>query len=536
MLKADLTNAAAVESAMDWETFAEAIADLVVRVSRSGVILYASQAARNFGYAPEELVGLTAADLIHPDDLHAFRANTAALFSSARLPAKVRREHRFRRADGTWVWLRGNPSRLAAGEGRPVEVLNILRDVTREVTTAQAARAQLAAALAAAEQAAAAKSEFLSNISHEIRTPLTSVIGFSGLLAERDDLDEAARRYVARIGGAGRALLAIVNDVLDFSKLEAGQMTFQPRPAAAIHAAREVLELFALQAADKGLALHFEAAPDTPEHVVVDADRLRQILINLVGNAVKFTDQGAVALRLGYDAAAGALIAEVADSGPGIAADQRKKLFQKFSQVDGSTTRSKGGAGLGLAISHGLAAAMGGRLTVKSRVGRGSTFRLELPAEPAEVTPPPAAGDWNDEVFLGLRLLIVDDNDNNRELARAILEQFGVEVSEAASGAEAVRLAGALPFDAILMDMRMPGMDGRAALAAIRKASGPNQAVPILAFSADNIGDAPDMDDLREFQGQVTKPIVPSAMLAAISQAVSKDSACAGEGDDAAAA
>ena len=535
-MTADLTNGAAPEPAMGWEAFAEAIADLVVRVSLSGVILYASQAARTFGYAPEELVGRIGSDLIHPEDLDAFRANTAALFSGVKLSAKVRREHRFRRKDGTWVWLRGNPSLLPTGEGRPVEILNIFRDVTREVTTAQASRARLVAALAEAERAAAVKSEFLANMSHEIRTPLTAVIGFAGLLAERDDLDESARRYVGRIGGAGRALLAIVNDVLDFSKLEAGEMSFSPRPACAIAAAREVLEIFALPAADKGISLQFEAAAEVPEHVVIDADRLRQILINLVGNAVKFADHGGVTLRLGYDAGAGVLAAEVADTGPGIAADQRKKLFQQFSQVDGSTTRTKGGTGLGLAIAHGLAVAMGGRLTVKSRVGRGSTFRLELPAAPCAVTPVACAGDWSEDVFAGLRLLIVDDNDNNRELARAILEQFGVEVTEAASGYDALRVAQRLPFDVILMDMRMPGMDGRAALAAIRRTPGPNQAMPILAFSADNIGDAPDMDDLSDFQGRVTKPIVPSAMLAAISNAVGQDAECRVESDDAAAA
>ncbi|MDB5423114.1 MAG: sensor histidine kinase/response regulator [Phenylobacterium sp.] len=527
---------AGVDPAMSWEAFADAIPDLVVRADRSGTILYASQAARTLGYEPDELVGRNTADFIHPEDLATFQANTAAVFTGTPLARTVRREHRFRRKDGAWAWLRGNPSILPAGEGRPVEVLNIFRDVTREVTTAQASRRRLQAALDEAEQAAAVKAEFLANMSHEIRTPLTAVIGFAGLLAERTDLDETAGRYVARIGGAGRALLAIVNDILDFTKLEAGQMSFQPRPASAIAAAREVLEVFALEAADKAIALHFEAAPEVPDHVSIDADRLRQILLSLVGNAVKFTARGAVTARLAYDPKTWLLSVDVADTGPGIAASQRKKLFQQFSQIDGSSTRTKGGTGLGLAIAHGLAAAMGGRLTVTSRVGRGSTFRLELPAQPAEVAPAAAAGDVALEVFLGLRVLVVDDNANNRELARAILEQFGVEVSEAANGAEALRLAQRAPLDVILMDMRMPGMDGRAALAAIRATPGPNQDMPILAFSADNIGDAPDMADLSEFQGRVIKPIVPSAMLAAIAGAVGDDPAFAMEGEDAAAA
>ena len=521
---------------LTWQAFADAIPDLVVRIDGSGTIVYASSAAHTLGYEPADLVGRKVAEFVHPEDLASHQTIAAALFSGTPAPATVRREHRFHRKAGGWVWLRGNPSILPHVEGEPVEVLNILRDVTREVTTAQAGRRKLQQALEKAEQATVAKSQFLSNMSHEIRTPLTAVIGFAGLLAERDNLDEDAARYVGRIGGAGRSLLAIVNDVLDFAKLEAGQMTFQPRPASAIAAAREVLELYALQAAEKSVDLRFEAAADVPEFVTIDADRLRQILLGLLGNAVKFTARGGVTLRLGYDPRDATLFAEVVDTGPGIAATQRETLFQHFTQGDSSSTRAKGGAGLGLAIAHGLATGMGGRLTVRSRLGRGATFRLELPAAPAELLAMPAAGDLALDVFLGLRALVVDDNDNNRELARAILEQFGVEVTEAPNGLEAIDLAGRAPFDVILMDMRMPGLDGRATLAAIRERPGPNRDMPILAFSADNIGDAPDMADLDEFQGRVIKPIEPSAMLAAIAQAVGADSAFMMEDADAAAA
>jgi PAS domain S-box-containing protein len=521
---------------LTWQAFADAIPDLVLCIDKSGRVVYASSAARTLGYEPTDLVGRTIAEFVHLDDLASHQTIAAAAFSGTSAPASVRREHRYRRKDGDWAWLRGNPTILPRAEGEPIEILEILRDVTREVTTAQAGRRKLQAALEQAEQAAVAKSQFLSNMSHEIRTPLTAVIGFAGLLAERDDLDGEAARYVARIGGAGRSLLAIVNDVLDFARLEAGQMTFRPRPACAVAAAREVLELYVLEAAEKSIALSFEAAPEIPDHVMIDADRLRQILLGLMGNAMKFTARGAVALRLGYDAGAAVLFAEVADTGPGIAAAQRATLFQQFTQGDSSSTRAKGGAGLGLAIAHGLATGMGGRLSVRSRLGRGATFRLELPAEPAELVAIPAAGDLAMEVFLGLRVLIVDDNDNNRELARAILEQFGVEVTEARTGPDAIDLAGRAPFDVILMDMRMPGLDGRATRAAIRERPGPNRDVPALAFSADNIGDAPDMADLDDFQGRVIKPIEPSAMLAAIAQAVDLDSACVTEGSDAAAA
>ncbi|MBS0361519.1 MAG: response regulator, partial [Proteobacteria bacterium] len=335
------------------------------------------------------------------------------------------------------------------------------------------------------------------------------------------DLAEEARGQVARIAGASRALLAVVNDVLDFSKLEAGEFTIRRRPTCAAVAAREVLEMFELQAAEKGVTLSFEAGPATPASLLLDEDRFRQILTNLIGNAVKFTAQGHVGLWLDYDAASGALFCEVSDTGPGIAPDAQAKLFQRFSQVDGSSTRSKGGTGLGLAICLGLAEAMDGSIGVESALGQGSTFRLVLPAMHA-IGPNLASlmeSATSLERLEGLRVLVADDNPVNRELARAILEPVGIEVSEASDGREAVEVAMSLPFDAILMDLRMPRMDGAAALAAIRQAPGPNQHMPVLAFSADG---AMDLNEVlqRGFQGQVRKPTTPAELLRAVLEAM----------------
>jgi CheY-like chemotaxis protein len=296
-------------------------------------------------------------------------------------------------------------------------------------------------------------------------------------------------------------------------------MTIHPRPTAPAVLASEVVELFERVAHDKGLALNLEAASDLPAAVLLDGDRLRQILINLVGNAVKFTEHGGVRVRLGYDAARERLALEVADSGPGIAAAAREKLFQRFSQVDGSSTRSKGGTGLGLAISRRLAEAMGGEITLTSRVGRGSTFRVELPAPVAEEAPVGEAGEAAPGSLDWARILVVDDNAINRELARAILEPLGVEVSEACDGAEAIEAAG-LPVDLILMDLRMPALNGRSAAEEIRRTPGPNQDIPILAFSADSeIADDPA--GLGPFDGQVRKPVEPAALIGALIAALS---------------
>jgi len=504
------------------------VTDMISLTAADGRILYVSPSVgRVTGYSVEEVLPTQMRDYVHPADQDGFLAAYTALFRGGCPPGHPIR-YRMRHADGRWIWLESRPKLVLAADGRSRNIV----DVTRDVTDAVNLRDRLKAALAEAEQAATVKTEFLANMSHEIRTPLTAILGFSDLLAERGDLDAAAGGQVARIGGASRALLAIVNDILDFSKLEAGQVSIAPRPVAVAAAAREVLELFTLQAQAKSIDLRFEAGAAIPGHLMTDPDRFRQILLNLVGNAVKFTQRGAVTLRVDYDPAAGVLAVEVRDTGPGIAAGQRQNLFQRFSQVDGSTTRTSGGTGLGLAISHGLALAMGGGITIRSRLGRGSTFRLTLPAQPAAAGQDACAAAPR-EVMVGVRVLVVDDNANNRELTRSILESAGVEVSEACDGKNAVGLTRDMPFDVILMDLRMPVLDGRGALAEIRNTPGPNQDTPVLAFSADSVS---DMGDADGFQGWVSKPIVASALVAGVAAATGESPAPSWENADAAAA
>jgi PAS domain S-box-containing protein len=372
----------------------------------------------------------------------------------------------------------------------------------------------LAAARDQAEAASAIKSEFLANMSHEIRTPLTSIVGFTGLLEGRNDLPATAQMMVSRVKGASKALLAIVNDILDFSKLEAGQVTIDPRPVDVVAIAEEALMMFGPLAEAKALHLELHANPDIPDQVRVDPDRLRQILLNLVGNAVKFTDEGRVALSLAYDAEAQALQVRVEDTGAGMDEAQCARLFQRFSQVDASSTRQHGGTGLGLAISRALVEAMGGAIGVDSTPGQGSAFYFHIDA-PSEASPRPA--DAESASLAGARVLVADDNAANRELARALLQQFDAEVTEAVDGAQVVALAAGAPFEVILIDLNMPVLDGRGALHRIRTEPGPNQHAPIFAFTA----------DLAEtvtcgpggFDGVIEKPIVAATMLTTLLRA-----------------
>jgi CheY-like chemotaxis protein len=319
------------------------------------------------------------------------------------------------------------------------------------------------------------------------------------------------------VSSAGQALLAIVNDVLDFSKLEAGQVEITPRPVSPLAVAQDVLALFAPQADAKGLWLECQTEGDLPERVMIDPDRVRQVLLNLIGNAVKFTEQGAVRLFVGYDPEAAMLRMRVQDTGVGMSAEQQTKLFQRFSQVDASSTRKHGGTGLGLAICKGLTEAMGGGIAVISVSGEGTVFTFDIAAQVVVslgTELPSPAPETDIQRLDGVRVLVVDDNFVNRELARTVLEHMGAEVAEASGGRAAVDAAAVEPFDCILMDLRMPGVSGTDALGEIRDAAGPNQDVPILAFTADADLGLLGLD--HGFDGLVSKPIMAADLVDAV--------------------
>jgi two-component system, sensor histidine kinase len=352
---------------------------------------------------------------------------------------------------------------------RTVELSDANLELNRTVDKLQLAKE-------AAEAANVAKSQFLANMSHEIRTPMNGVLGMVELLLE-SGLAAEQRRFAEAVRSSGQALLAIINDILDFSKIEAGRIELE-RTVFDLHAlAAEVRIMLVTVAERKGLELRLELADQVPAYVEGDPVRLRQILVNLVGNAVKFTERGHVLIRVGVsersDDSASVLF-EVCDTGIGISRQAQRRIFESFSQADDSTTRRYGGTGLGLAIARQLAGLMGGELGVESEEGKGSLFRFTASFPIAAVDPLtlPATGSTAGEesVRFEARVLVAEDNEINQDVARHMLQTLGCQVEIARDGFEAVAAVTApIPFDLILMDCQMPRLDGFAACGTIRE-------------------------------------------------------------------
>ena len=379
------------------------------------------------------------------------------------------------------------------------QVVERTRQLEAEIAERRAREAELRTARSAAEGASQAKSAFLANMSHEIRTPMNGVLGFTNMLLETP-LDPEQREHVQIIRQSGETLLTIINDILDFSKVEAGKLTVENRPFDLTALAEQVVSLLSPQAVEKGLLIELRIEPAVPAQYIGDGGRVRQVLLNLLGNAIKFTRQGRVFVELDLQCASqpgtpDAIRCRVSDTGIGIPRDKQSLLFREFSQADVSTTRQFGGTGLGLAISRRLIELMGGRMDFSSEPGVGSRFWFTLPivefketqvetVEVATISPPPPTTAVPTRA--DVRVLVAEDNAVNQRLVKRMLEKMGYPVDIASDGYEAVSLAMANRYDIIIMDCSMPEMDGYQATAEIRRLhqEGALRRIPIIALTA----------------------------------------------------
>jgi PAS domain S-box-containing protein len=418
------------------------------------------------------------------------------------------------------------------------ELLNMLEHIGSQlgqVIIRQRAEADLQRAKASAESANRAKSEFLTTMSHEMRTPMNAILGMADLLSE-SPLRAEQRDYVRVFQKAGANLLDLINDILDLSKVESGHLELEVIVFDLRVLLERVIEMMVSRASDQGLRLTLEVLPDVPSNLVGDPNRLRQILVNLIGNALKFTPQGSVTLRVEREPASAGneevpswLRFNVVDTGIGIAADKIEMIFERFTQADSSTTRKYGGTGLGLAICKGLAELMGGRLGCHSELGTGSTFFLSAPFEVREKGTALAGDDsgpivkrtaGTSERHPGHRILIAEDSEYNIVLIRAYLKNSGFELEVAENGKIALEKVMATRPDLVLMDLQMPVMDGLEATRAIRhwEATTGARPTPILALTAHAAGDGVGISLEAGCNEHLTKPIKRVTLLEAISR------------------
>lgn len=467
------------------------------RIGRPVIIDYYSPGIeKQVGIPAHDLIGKPSIgiQLMHPDDTEPYHATIRAALAN-RQPYEV--EFRMVLPTGRTIWVleRGSATEFdAAGEPTIVEGFSI------EISARKEAEAASAAARNAAEAANRAKSEFLAMMTHEIRTPMNGVLGMTSVLLD-SGLSAAQQRHALAIRESAEGLLRIINDVLDFSKLEAGAMAIEAWPFDLYALVRHAEDIFAPKASARGVGFEVHIAAAVPRFVRADAGRIKQVLLNLVGNAVKFTESGFVAVRVDARQASGRhiLSVSVADTGIGIAADRIGRLFQSFEQADASISRRFGGTGLGLAISRKLVERMGGTIGVDSESGHGSTFRFEIPIELAEGDAPAprtidaAAVAEAVEALKDLgrrpRVLVVEDNATNRLVATSFLDHYGLAHDVAIDGRAAVEAVQHAAYDVVLMDLHMPEMDGLEAARAIRALPGTASRVPIVALTANAFAD-----------------------------------------------
>ena len=492
---------------------------MYVKDAESRFVVANASLAQSMGVkSPEELLHKTDFDF-YPKVLAGTYYGDEQNVIRTKQPLFNREEESFG-TDGKSIWLLTTKVPLFDKNGQVTGVAGIGRDISHIKKTQE----EMQKAREAAEAASRAKSEFLANMSHEIRTPLNGVMGMTDLALDTE-LTPEQREYLETVKMSGDSLLTVINDILDFSKIEAGKIDLETIDFNLRESLETTLKTLALRADEKGLELLCEVAPEVPEIVRGDSSRLRQIVVNLVGNAIKFTEVGEVAVRVQLDAREGSVCVcrfTVADTGIGIPMDKRESIFDPFSQADTSTTRKYGGTGLGLTISTRLVQMMGGKIWVESEMGRGSQFHFTVRLGAAEAKEIKLGTLAPPELLRGVKVLVVDDNRTNCRILEGMLTRWQMKPTSVNGGAAALaqlseaRAAGD-PYNLILTDMHMPDMDGFAFVEQIRKRPELATATIMMLTSAGHRGDAARCQELG-VSAYLLKPIRQSELREAVAR------------------
>ncbi|MEW6646421.1 MAG: ATP-binding protein [Pseudomonadota bacterium] len=501
------------EREQHFRSLVENAPDMLMAVGRDGQLLFHSPSMEALlGYSGTELDGHPVFELIHPEDHALVRERMQQLLKGERDSGTA--ETRWRHANGAWLLLQCVARRISDSE--PAALVVNARDITER----RAMEDELRQARDAAEQASRIKSQFLATMSHEIRTPLHAILGMAELL-QHSPLSNTQQGYVGTFQDAGRHLLNLIDDILDFSRIEAGGLQLADHPLHLPHLLEEVDGLLRAQARAKGLQLHISRTPGLAPWRRGDAQRLRQVIVNLLGNAIKFTPQGQVELKVAEEpGAADTLRFTVTDTGIGIAPEQQSHLFAPFSQLDAGQTRQRGGTGLGLSICRRLIDAMGGRITVESSVGVGSRFSFTVRLPQAQAADNAADTPAAEADLPPAHLLVADDSAMNRLVIKEFLSDSPCRITFADNGMDTVDLFMQHPFDLVLMDIQMPRLDGWSATRRIRawEAEQARRPVPIVALSAS----AMEEDRLASLEAGCTtftaKPLGRSQLLRLLQQ------------------
>lgn len=489
----------------------------VVEYSLDGHVLQANaHFLRMFGYTLDEVQGQHLR-MFRPTT-PAIQAQDDAIWEALQQGQHVSVECEACAKDGSPLWVNTSFSPILDASGQPVRITQLVTDITASRTLSQA----LQAAKDKAEAAAAARSTFLANMSHEIRTPMNAIIGFSEALLDTP-LRPTQQRYVETVYRSARSMLRLLNDILDTAKLDKGAVSLEVADFAVADVCHLVIGTQRIQAEKKGLQLLLDIHPNVPLYLQGDALRIQQIVTNLLGNAVKFTEQGHVRLAVAYDN--GSLQLSIQDTGIGIEAQQLEHIFAPFAQADVSTTRRFGGTGLGTTISRQLAQLMGGQIQVHSTPGQGTEFRVTLPLAPGHA-PRPAEAEAP-VALPALQILAADDVPQNLELLQVVMQRHGHQVHLARNGREAVQQRQRHDFDVILMDLQMPEMDGFEAAHAIRAWEAEQGAaqVPIIALSASVLEQDRRASGAAGMDGFATKPLEPGKLLQEMAQVLQRRAA-----------